>query len=290
MNHYDALEVSPKASPEVIRAAYKSLVQRYHPDKNPGNAESAARAMAVVQAYEVLSNPTSRAAYDGTLKVRPAAPPPPAAAAPSYRPRAAKAPPGTQGLGWLLAIVILGGGAGIAFMSRKPVAAPPGYTAQRAPTGQVQTAAADPGPGSAPLPAPEAARPRTLLLWNTVQRIDLLPGAAAEDSAPGESPRHTLWIPALALEIGSVDAERFAPSLERQKDAVAEKLAQKLVHLSYAELNTVDADLYLKSYILAALRELTGSHVLDDSGTPEPAPNPRYGVVEISLPQSFSLR
>ena len=35
-SHYDILEVSHTASPEVIRAAYRSLMQRYHPDKNPG--------------------------------------------------------------------------------------------------------------------------------------------------------------------------------------------------------------------------------------------------------------
>ncbi|WP_413500648.1 J domain-containing protein [Psychrobacter maritimus] len=32
--HYDTLMVSRNASPEVIRAAFKSLSQKYHPDKN----------------------------------------------------------------------------------------------------------------------------------------------------------------------------------------------------------------------------------------------------------------
>ena len=68
MNYYEILEVSPAASPEVIRAAYKSLMQRYHPDRNPDDASAAVRATRVVQAYEVLSDAERRAAYDRELQ------------------------------------------------------------------------------------------------------------------------------------------------------------------------------------------------------------------------------
>lgn len=64
MNYYEILEVSQNASQEVIRAAYKSLMQRYHPDRNPNNADIAKRALLVGKAYEVLSDPISRVAYD----------------------------------------------------------------------------------------------------------------------------------------------------------------------------------------------------------------------------------
>ena len=40
---YEILEVSPKARPAVIKAAYRCLVQENHPDKHPGDAEAAAR-------------------------------------------------------------------------------------------------------------------------------------------------------------------------------------------------------------------------------------------------------
>jgi curved DNA-binding protein CbpA len=70
MNHYEMLEVSANASQEVIRAAYRSLMQRYHPDRNPGNTETAQRALLVNQAYEVLSDANKRAAYDLELKRR----------------------------------------------------------------------------------------------------------------------------------------------------------------------------------------------------------------------------
>jgi curved DNA-binding protein CbpA len=56
-NHYDTLEVHPRASQEVIRAAYRSLMQRYHPDRNPGDVAAAARAASIAQAYDVLSDP-----------------------------------------------------------------------------------------------------------------------------------------------------------------------------------------------------------------------------------------
>jgi len=50
--HYDNLKVARDAPPEVIRAAYKTLSQKFHPDRNSGNAE-AARIMAILNtSYE----------------------------------------------------------------------------------------------------------------------------------------------------------------------------------------------------------------------------------------------
>ncbi|HZX28144.1 MAG TPA: J domain-containing protein [Telluria sp.] len=62
--HYDNLKVSRGAPQEVIRAAYKALSQKYHPDKNPGD-EKAARIMAILNsAYETLSDPVRRKEHD----------------------------------------------------------------------------------------------------------------------------------------------------------------------------------------------------------------------------------
>jgi curved DNA-binding protein CbpA len=62
--HYDNLKVSRGAPQEVIRAAYKALSQKYHPDKNPGD-EKAARIMAIVNtAYNILSDPVRRKEHD----------------------------------------------------------------------------------------------------------------------------------------------------------------------------------------------------------------------------------
>jgi hypothetical protein len=62
--HYDNLKVSRHAPQEVIRAAYKALSQKYHPDKNPGD-ERAAKIMAIVNtAYNILSDPIRRKEHD----------------------------------------------------------------------------------------------------------------------------------------------------------------------------------------------------------------------------------
>jgi len=63
-SHYDNLKVSRKAPDEVIRAAYKVLAQKYHPDRNPGDLD-AARIMTLVNAsYKVLSDPVERREHD----------------------------------------------------------------------------------------------------------------------------------------------------------------------------------------------------------------------------------
>jgi hypothetical protein len=62
--HYDNLKVARQAPQEVIRAAYKALSQKYHPDKNQGD-EKAARIMAIVNtAYNTLSDPLRRKEHD----------------------------------------------------------------------------------------------------------------------------------------------------------------------------------------------------------------------------------
>jgi hypothetical protein len=62
--HYDNLKVARLAPPEVIRAAYKALTQKYHPDKNPGD-EKAARIMAILNtAYGILADPVRRKEHD----------------------------------------------------------------------------------------------------------------------------------------------------------------------------------------------------------------------------------
>ena len=69
MNLYEILGVSPQAEDIVIRAAYRALAQRYHPDKSDAPKEAAALRMRSIQeAYQVLSDPVSRAAYDASLE------------------------------------------------------------------------------------------------------------------------------------------------------------------------------------------------------------------------------
>ena len=65
--HYDNLNVSETAPDEVIRAAYKALAMKFHPDRNNGSAESRQIMQVVNAAYAVLSDPWSRREYDKIL-------------------------------------------------------------------------------------------------------------------------------------------------------------------------------------------------------------------------------
>lgn len=63
--YYDWLEISENASPEVIRGSFKFLVQKWHPDKHRDDPELARLLLREInKAYEELSNPERRAAYD----------------------------------------------------------------------------------------------------------------------------------------------------------------------------------------------------------------------------------
>ena len=64
-DYYATLGVTLQAEDVVIKAAYRALAQRYHPDRFAGSANEANRKMAEInEAYGVLSDPTKRKAYD----------------------------------------------------------------------------------------------------------------------------------------------------------------------------------------------------------------------------------
>ena len=68
---YDILEVSKKASKEIIEKAYKTLAKKYHPDlQNSDNEKKIAeeRMKAINEAYSVLSDEQKRAEYDLKLQ------------------------------------------------------------------------------------------------------------------------------------------------------------------------------------------------------------------------------
>ena len=69
-NYYKILEVDRDASSEVIEKAYKALAKKYHPDLQESNMKQEAeeKLKLINEAYEILSNPNSRAKYDATLK------------------------------------------------------------------------------------------------------------------------------------------------------------------------------------------------------------------------------
>jgi len=61
---YSILEVSPDATQEQIKRAYRQLAQKLHPDANPGDTTAEDRFKDVSEAYATLSNPEERKEYD----------------------------------------------------------------------------------------------------------------------------------------------------------------------------------------------------------------------------------
>jgi DnaJ-class molecular chaperone len=64
---YRILNVSRDASPAAIKAAYRELAKRLHPDRNPGDAGAEQRFKQVTQAYELLRDPEKRTQFDRGL-------------------------------------------------------------------------------------------------------------------------------------------------------------------------------------------------------------------------------
>jgi len=65
-DHYAILGVSTTATPRQITHAYRALVRALHPDTATAPGDTRSRFTAVTTAYQVLHDPTRRAAYDQT--------------------------------------------------------------------------------------------------------------------------------------------------------------------------------------------------------------------------------
>lgn len=63
-DYYEILGVQRNATKEDIKKAYRKMALKYHPDKNPGNAEAEEKFKEAAEAYEVLSDDNKRARYD----------------------------------------------------------------------------------------------------------------------------------------------------------------------------------------------------------------------------------
>ncbi len=63
-DYYEVLDVERGAGEDAVKKAYRRLAMKYHPDRNPDDGEAEDRFKEAKEAYEVLSDPDKRAAYD----------------------------------------------------------------------------------------------------------------------------------------------------------------------------------------------------------------------------------
>lgn len=286
MNHYDVLEVSPKASGEVIRAAYKSLMQRHHPDKAPDPGASGERAARIAQAYDVLSDPDKRLAYDrDVLRAARAGSAPgsaehPGALRPVGRPQRPKTPPDAHTwYAWLLIVCITAAGGMILVLSKKTAApAPAARPYQPATAPEAEARAGPSGDGGA---NPQA---RTIPAFVTQLSIHLTPS----DPASGRL-AHVLHIPDLGLRVAADEPERWVQRIEGQRPALLQQLLARLADASYDELVKADGDLYLKRLIEETLSEGIGLAQASGSNAAAPGQAPQRPL-EALLPRAYSVR
>ena len=63
-DYYETLEVSRDASTSELRKAFKKKAMKFHPDRNPDNPQAAEKFKEAAEAYDVLSDPQKKSAYD----------------------------------------------------------------------------------------------------------------------------------------------------------------------------------------------------------------------------------
>ncbi len=290
MNYYDILEVSSKASQEVIRAAYKSLMQRYHPDRNPGDAEAERHSVRVVEAYEVLSDPDRRATYDRELTLR-------TVDASNVQERVrnimasaaavSRDEPESENRWWLwLAIVLVVLVAWFVWSlpgKRQIEDAEPKvlgglFGAQQ--TDPPQNNASD---------RTVSATARTIPVFRKDLNVTLKapPGAPV---TPFSSDSYVLSIQTLGIVAGTFDPDKFISFLESNKEYIGQKLAEKLADANYGRLTRPDGDQYLKRFILDALGEITNTNRFEAYPLPGSDAPAHYGAVDVLLPDSFTVQ
>jgi curved DNA-binding protein CbpA len=301
MNYYEILEVSQNASPEVIKAAYKSLMQRYHPDRNPDNPEIAKHASLVVQAYEVLSDTDMRAAYNISLKLeltdnlnsnrnKNADDKSKHASTARVNVRENK----SQWFVWLIIIVIISSGWLIISILKKKQSSEPEKMQTRWSLESNQFAQ-NKGKGNPEITAMnEKGRSEENESYSSKSAIEIasrtvpvfISQLAVNLKGTAKTPLvevHTLSIPMVGFIVGTSDPDKIIQHIQNRKAPIGQLLEERLTYAKYEELIKIDGEQYLKKVIWDAIGEATGTDRNIESST-------QYGVVEVLLPESFSVK
>ena len=310
LNPYDILQVSPAADVLVIRAAYRSLIQRYHPDRNPGDAQAAEQAVLVTQAYELLADPQRRAAHDAQSLAERAAlrHAPHRKTLPHSTSRRTSAASASQPgrIVWALWVV-----AGLVFLFlgwafkhflltgpeknsperqlaevRLQLQSPQTHEAQRrallARKQAVLEQHEDLRKTENILRAEDAAsRSQTLLLEPITVSLILPAGLNASN--------FQLSIPEITLVLGSFDTVKLHDHLLRHRTRVVQELVRNLAAHAALAVLAPDSEARLKRLVRESV--MTSLDIGFDDEYPSTyfeSPG-RYGVVDVLLPQNFLL-
>ncbi len=306
MNAYAVLQVSPEADAEIIRAAYRSLMQRYHPDRNPGDLQAAEMAVRVVQAYEILSNPEQKAAYDAQLlreqATLSAQPDRLAAIRATQRNKGSAAAQAKAQPPWILIGIALLLGAGIIwlFMSSRPFS----FLGSK-PTQQLAEIRQQMGQTS----ATEAQRRQLFarkqqLMQNhselaredSAARVDDLAARSfalltepitlqLQPTAGTELLNLRIVLPEVTLLLGSFDTASMKDRLVKHRARIVSDLAQNLAKQPLAFSNSSNAETVLRALIRKSVMSSLEISTEDEFPTTYFESPGRYGVTEVILPQ-----
>lgn len=260
-NHYDVLEVSHVASQAVIRAAYKSLMQRYHPDRVSDELPAEAlseKAVLINMAYEVLSDPESRISYDREISQ---------ASIPELRKatrtigsmRDSKA--SVSAYVYVIGFVLVASLASYLFLQKDDL---PGKEGKPA-IGKIME--------KERTPYTENASVRVLPVFFDDVHLPLR-------NSPDQSSKFGyVHIPIIGLKLTAVDSNDWVRIIELSKDIIQKKIAVRISDSLVDDFLKADADLRLKGIVEEVVLE---SLEIDR--------NTKSGVrVEALFPKGFSL-
>lgn len=298
VTHYDTLEISPKASADVVRAAYRSLIHRFHPDRNAGDDAAAERAVAVTRAYEVLSDAAGRAAYDEQLRAAAEGPirgpaSRPAERAPPLRSRPSRpAHPGGMRVSWhwtAVACVVVAGAlwlgthekdSGVELASiRQAFDAADAPEARRRHLYARKEALLKQDPALRLAGAPEAARQRA------ARTVDLLDAPLVLQSG-----RHEITIARVRLVLGSFDAPSLRARIERQRQQLVRDLALRIAVDARVEFIPTGGEAFLRAVLAGVLNNLLETLPEEDYPSTYFESPGRHGIVDVILPERFIVQ